>query len=85
MILSVPEGDDKPLKYPLMFQESKVLIINKIDLLPYVNCSVEKIRKIALKLNPKITVFELSCMTGEGVEPWCQWLQEQVEARTGKT
>ena len=79
MILSVPEGDDKPFKYPLMFQKSTALIINKIDLLPYVDCSVEKIRDAAFKLNPKLDVFETSCRTGEGLDEWCAWLEGKVK------
>jgi hydrogenase nickel incorporation protein HypB len=80
MILSIPEGDDKPFKYPLMFQECKALIINKIDLLPYVDCSIEKIRDAAFKLNPKLDIFELSCRTGEGLDEWCAWLEGKVKA-----
>jgi len=79
MILSVTEGDDKPLKYPLMFQLSQALIINKIDLLPYVDCDIQKVREPALKLNPGITIFEVSCRTGEGLETWCDWLQGKVK------
>jgi len=81
MILSVAEGDDKPAKYPLMFHESEVLLVNKIDLLPYVNCSVEKIREEALKVNPGLTIFEISCKTGEGLDAWVDWLREKVKAR----
>jgi len=81
MILSVAEGDDKPSKYPLMFHESEVLLVNKIDLLPYVNCSVEKIREEALKVNPGLTIFEISCKTGEGLDAWVDWLREKVKAR----
>lgn len=80
MILSVAEGDDKPMKYPLMFRESKALLINKIDLLPYVSCSVEKIREDSLRINPQIRIFEVSCKTGEGIGDWCRWLAEQVRA-----
>ena len=79
MILSVTEGEDKPTKYPLMFRESKVLLINKIDLLPYVDCSVEKIRSEALKVNPHLTLFEISCKTGEGLDKWFSWLTLQIE------
>ncbi len=79
MILSIPEGDDKPFKYPLMFQECKALVINKIDLLPYVDCSVEKIRDASYKLNPKLDVFEVSCRTGEGLDEWCDWLVGKVK------
>lgn len=81
MILSVPEGDDKPLKYPLMFQESRALLINKIDLLPYVNCDVGKIRERALQLNANLEIFEISCRTGEGLDGWADWLRQQVSAR----
>jgi hydrogenase nickel incorporation protein HypB len=81
MILSVTEGDDKPSKYPLMFHESKVLLINKIDLLPYVDCSIEKIRKEALKINPHMTMFEISCKSGEGLEAWYAWLKQETKSR----
>jgi hydrogenase nickel incorporation protein HypB len=84
MILSVPEGDDKPSKYPLMFRESKVLLINKIDLLPYVDCSLERMKAEALKINPHLTVFEVSCRTGEGLERWYSWLKETVTAGGGR-
>ena len=78
MLLSVTEGDDKPLKYPLMFQESRVLIINKIDLLPYVDCRVDKIREAVSQLNRDMVIFEVSCKTGEGIEEWTSWLEKQV-------
>ncbi|MBW1710002.1 MAG: hydrogenase nickel incorporation protein HypB [Deltaproteobacteria bacterium] len=81
MILSVPEGDDKPLKYPLMFSLSKALIINKIDLLPYVDCSVEKIRDEASKLSPGVEIFEVSCRTGEGLEAWYEWVEKLIKDR----
>ncbi|MGD8372378.1 MAG: hydrogenase nickel incorporation protein HypB [Syntrophobacterales bacterium] len=81
MILSVAEGDDKPLKYPLMFQESRVLLINKIDLLPYVECDVGKMRERALQLNADLEIFEVSCRTGEGLDSWADWLRERVSDR----
>jgi hydrogenase nickel incorporation protein HypB len=81
MILSVTEGDDKPSKYPLMFHESKVLLINKTDLLPYVDCSIETIKREALKVNPHLIIFEISCKTGEGLDAWCSWLKETVRGR----
>ena len=81
MILSVAEGDDKPSKYPLMFHESKVLLINKIDLLPYVDCSSEKIKEESLKINPDLTIFQVSCKTGEGLDDWYQWLLGNVKTR----
>ncbi len=78
MILSVAEGEDKPWKYPLMFQESRVLIINKIDLLPYVDCRVEKIKEAVSSLNKEMLVFEVSCRTGAGLNDWASWLEKQV-------
>lgn len=78
MILSVTEGDDKPLKYPLMFQESSALILNKIDLLPYTNANIEKIKKDSLSLNPSLKIFEVSCKTGEGIVEWTKWLHSLI-------
>lgn len=75
MILSVPEGDDKPLKYPLMFRESQVLVITKMDALPYFTFDLEKCRKRALTLNPKIKIFPVSAKTGEGMENLENWLR----------
>jgi hydrogenase nickel incorporation protein HypB len=80
MILSTPEGADKPAKYPLMFQESAVMIINKIDLTPYVDFDLEKARRDALTLNRKLQIFEVSCKTGQGLENWVQWLAGEIEA-----
>ncbi|MGO9612184.1 MAG: hydrogenase nickel incorporation protein HypB [Dissulfurispiraceae bacterium] len=78
MILSLTEGDDKPLKYPLMFQESSALIVNKIDLAPLLTVDVQKIRRDALSLNPSIGIFEVSCKTGEGIEEWAKWLLTKI-------
>ena len=78
-ILSVTEGADKPEKYPLMFHESSVLLINKIDLLPYVDCSVDAIRDVSLKINPNLEIFEVSCKTGEGIDRWAGWLSKQIK------
>jgi hydrogenase nickel incorporation protein HypB len=80
MILSTPEGADKPAKYPLMFQESAVMIINKIDLTPYVDFDLEKARRDALTLNRQLEIFEVSCKTGQGLENWVQWLAGEIEA-----
>lgn len=80
MILSVPEGDDKPLKYPLMFSVCHALVINKIDYLELSDFDVEKCRERVLKLNPDIKIFEVSCRTGEGIEQWAQWLKEETAA-----
>jgi hydrogenase nickel incorporation protein HypB len=79
VILSVTEGDDKPSKYPVMFQQSSVLLINKIDLLPYIDCDVEKIRRDASRLNARLEIFAVSCRTGEGLEAWFSWLEKNVQ------
>ena len=78
LIASVPEGDDKPFKYPLMFHTVDAVLINKIDLLPYVDCSLEKIVEDSLKINPDLTIFHISCKTGEGLEDWYNWLKDSV-------
>ncbi len=78
MILSVTEGDDKPLKYPLMFQLSSALLVNKIDLLPYTDCDLSKIRERARQLNGNQQVFEISCRTGEGFAPWIAWIEQKL-------
>lgn len=79
-ILSVPEGHDKPLKYPLMFEVCQALIINKIDVMPNFDFDMDKVREFALKRNPNIEIFPISAKTGEGVDAWCSWLEAQVRA-----
>jgi len=79
MLLSVPEGDDKPLKYPLVFHESTALLITKIDLLPFVDCDVEKIKSESLRINPDLSIFEVSCKTGEGLPDWYNWLKSKTK------
>jgi len=79
MILSVPEGDDKPLKYPLMFTVSDVLLINKMDYLEISDFNVGLLRERALKLNPRIQIFEISAKSGQGIDRWAAWLSEQVQ------
>ena len=79
MLLSLAEGHDKPLKYPLMFQESSALVLNKIDLLPYTNADIGKMKKDSLSLNPKLKVFEVSCKTGEGISEWTDWLKSLLK------
>jgi hydrogenase nickel incorporation protein HypB len=74
MVLSVAEGHDKPLKYPLMFRESSALVLNKVDLLPYMNTDIGKMRNDSLALNPNLKIFEVSCATGAGIDQWAQWL-----------
>jgi len=81
VLVSTTEGDDKPLKYPSMFRVSDVLVINKIDLLPYVDFSLEQVRKNALQINPDLEVFEVSCRTGEGLENWMKWLVTATRGR----
>lgn len=78
MVLSVPEGHDKPLKYPLIFTVCDALIINKIDVLPYFDFDMEKVKEYALMRNPKLKIFPISAKTGEGVDVWTQWLYEEV-------
>lgn len=82
VVASTTEGDDKPLKYPSMFRNASVLIINKIDLLPYLQSDVAVLRENALKINPSLTVFETSCTTGAGMEAWCNWLVENARQKT---
>ena len=78
MILSVPEGHDKPLKYPLIFQVCDALIINKIDVLPYFDFDMDKVVEFAKMRNPDIKIFPISAKTGEGVDAWCDWLRAQA-------
>ena len=80
MILSVPEGDDKPLKYPLMFEVCDVLLINKIDVLPYFDFDLDAVAERARARNPKIDIIPISARTGEGIDRWCGWLRSQVRA-----
>ncbi len=77
MICSVTEGDDKPLKYPLMFQVSAVLLLNKIDLLPHLDFDLERFRGDTRKVNPRLAIIPLSCRTGEGLDSWIRWLKER--------
>ncbi len=86
MILSVPEGHDKPLKYPLMFSVCDLVLVNKIDVMPYFDFDLEKCREYVHMRNPKATVIPICAKTGEGVEAFAEWLQAEVKAwRAGKT
>jgi hydrogenase nickel incorporation protein HypB len=78
MLLSITEGDDKPLKYPRMFRECEVLLVNKVDLAPHLDVSLEKIRRDALALNPELRVFEVSARSGQGLEGWYGWLEGKL-------
>ncbi len=82
MILSVPEGHDKPLKYPLIFTVCDVLLINKTDVLPYFDFDLEKVREYAHMRNPRLQIFPISAKTGEGVSAWTDWLRTQVREWT---
>ncbi len=79
MILSVPEGDDKVLKYPLMFSVCHALVINKIDYLEISNFNLEALEARVRSLNPDICIFKTSCTTGEGLDEWCSWLRKEIE------
>ena len=74
VVLSTTEGDDKPLKYPAMFQRASLLVINKIDLVPYTDADVAAIRRNALSVNPDLEILETSCRTGQGIPEWAAWL-----------
>lgn len=80
MILSVPEGHDKPLKYPLIFTVCDVLLINKIDVMPYFDFDLEKVKEFAHMRNPKLEIFPICAKTGEGIDIWADWLKRQITA-----
>ncbi len=80
-VLSVTEGEDKPLKYPGMFHAADLMLINKIDLLPHLRFDVEKCKAFARQVNPDIRIFELSCHSGEGMDQWYDWLKEQASKK----
>ncbi len=75
VMLSTTEGDDKPLKYPAMFRNASILIVNKVDLLPYVPCNIKALKANARQVNPELRIFETSCTTGDGIAGWCEWLR----------
>jgi len=78
VVVSTTEGEDKPLKYPGMFRSASVLIINKTDLLPYINCDLAKLRENAHSINPALELFETSCTTKSGIPEWCLWLKKKI-------
>jgi hydrogenase nickel incorporation protein HypB len=82
VVLSTTEGDDKPLKYPGMVRNASVLIINKTDLIPYVNCNLSALKNNALQINPHLQVFETSCTTNAGMAAWCGWLRQKGAHRS---
>lgn len=81
VLFSTTEGDDKPLKYPKMFRVADVCVINKTDLLPYIEFDIQKARENALNINPDLTIFEVSAKTGEGMDAWLNWLAGEVKRR----
>ena len=78
VVLSITEGDDKPLKYPLIFKESAATVLNKIDLLPFTNFDLQSAREDLTTLHPTIKIFETSCTLGTGLDAWCAWLLERA-------
>ena len=84
VISSLPEGDDKPIKYPMVFADADAVVINKIDLKPYVDFDIAAFQQSIKGLNPGVQFFQVSCKTGEGIEMWCSWILEQVEANVHK-
>jgi hydrogenase nickel incorporation protein HypB len=84
LVASVPEGDDKPYKYPLMFTTVDALVINKIDLLPYVKFNIEGFKKTIKNINPDVNVFPVSCTTGEGIPEWVKWLKTRISKELKK-
>lgn len=80
-LLSVPEGDDKPEKYPLLFNLASVMLLNKIDLLPYVDFAVNKASRLASALNPELKIFQISCRSGDGLDAWYRWLRTARAAK----
>lgn len=85
VIASIPEGHDKPIKYPLMFTEADVVLINKVDLAPYLDFDTGAFRTSVKGLNPDVSIFEISCKTGSGMDEWCSWLSSAVRKyKSGK-
>ncbi|MBA7671198.1 Hydrogenase maturation factor HypB [subsurface metagenome] len=81
LISSIPEGDDKPFKYPLMFHEADAVLINKIDLLPYLKFDTQAFSRAVKGINEKVKIFQISCVTGQGIEQWVSWLLTQMSKR----
>jgi len=82
VLVSTTEGDDKPLKYPAMFRVADIVIINKVDLLEYVDFDVETVKKNALQINPNLKFYETSCKTGSGLNEWLSWLEDQIQNKS---
>jgi len=82
VISSLPEGDDKPVKYPMIFADADAVVINKIDLLPYVDFDIASFQRALQGLNPEVRIFQVSCKTGVGIENWCSWLLDALKANS---
>lgn len=80
-VLSITEGDDKPMKYPLLFRESGVVILNKVDLVDFTDVDMEALRRDILKINPAIKIFEVAARTGQGIQEWAEWLVARVKEK----
>jgi len=80
VVSSLPEGDDKPMKYPVIFADADAVVINKVDFLPYVEFDISSFQNALRVLNPKVAIFQVSCKTGIGIENWCSWLLTELEA-----
>jgi hydrogenase nickel incorporation protein HypB len=86
VLSSIPEGHDKPVKYPLMFTEADIILVNKLDLAPYLDFDMDSFRTAVNGLNPYVPIFEISCKTGDGLDAWCSWLSGEVKKyKAGKT
>ncbi|MGB9774449.1 MAG: hydrogenase nickel incorporation protein HypB [Bacteroidota bacterium] len=83
VVMSITEGEDKPIKYPAMFRKSQVLVMNKVDLLPFLVYNLEEAKEFALRVNPSLRIFETSCTTGHGIQEWTEWLM--LSARTHRS
>jgi hydrogenase nickel incorporation protein HypB len=84
LVASLTEGDDKPLKYPMSFASAQAVVINKIDLEPYIPAKVARLRENALLVNPSLAVFEMSCLTGQGIEAWLDWIRTRLAQKRQK-
>jgi hydrogenase nickel incorporation protein HypB len=84
VVASLPEGDDKPLKYPMAFVSAQALVINKIDLEPYIPAKAARLRQNALSINPDLAVFEVSCLTGQGLDAWLDWLRGELAEKRAR-
>jgi len=85
VLLSVPEGDDKPIKYPMMFTESEAVVINKIDLMPLLDFDLDAFKRKVIGLNPDVEIFQLSAKTGQGLDPWLSWLEAELKSLRAQT